>query len=250
MKQCIIFLSTILALIITSCKSPVENNNNSSPLVPYPFFMYEFEILKYDNPEYINNVLINEYEGKLNWIWSGAAHIKLRSMVGKNPYVELGDGYYLTNWYVARPFYNSGTYIYPCLINKTWDELKLNDTLYGIEPMEDVEIIMRHPASELYYIDYPELDAYFGTKLADMFPEKFASSIETSADILSFGGITDSVFMERKYGEGAFHECIDACTEVGEHYIENIKQLYKSGELFKIAKKVSNPNGSNEYLPW
>lgn len=236
MKQSIIFFTTILTLIITSCKSPVEDNNNSLPYEPEPFHLYAFEIVKYDKPEYIKNVIVLEVEGKMSWNWGGAASIELRSKVGENPYVELGDGYYINNWYVETPFYYVWDYIYPCLIDKTWEELKLDDREGVVKPMDDAKIIMRNPASELYYIDYSEIDAYFGTKLADMFPERL-SPLVTGNDVLGAVGIRDSVYMEERYGEGAYHECIDVCTKIGEQYIEYIKQLYESGELLKIARR-------------
>lgn len=241
MRKCILILSAVLVLI--ACKSPINGSDNNHPCDVLRENFFLFEILKLEYPEYLDNVTINEYCVKDSFCWTywGVNSMFLPSKRAENPLVELGDGYYITNWYVLYPFYGYGhqeNHIAPCIINKKWEDVKGKacGPLFT-RPWDDIEVLARFPASELYTIDYPVLDAYFGVNQTEMLPAKF----RTVAQGLVAPEMTcDSIYIEGRCGAGSYHECVEACTKIGEMYVDLVKQLYDSGVLFDLAQRMTD----------
>lgn len=228
MKKILFYIFCIICLL--GCNPAITQEPDPEALQDMD--LLRFQIIKYDNPEYAEYVLVYEdtFEQQYSFQWS---RIELSTEIGNSPYVYLGNGYYMTNWMWGYGLYSQQPDYPACLINKHWSDV---ESAYPIWDMSAVEVIARYPASELYAISYKDVDAYLGISQRDMMPKEYQ-------DVRH--GVVQCAFEKGdEWGKMSDEEKADyvkACTSIGDFYVEKIQELYANGVLFEIAQnKLAN----------
>lgn len=125
-----------------------------------------FQIIKFTEPEYANYVIANTV-----WDLSSDTLVPYTyirncesALIGQYPYVNLGDGYFLTHWWSCGTMSVNIVYM-PVLINVKWEDLQSQEQRWA---WDNAGVIAERPFTECYTISSYEVDKYFGIRMQDL----------------------------------------------------------------------------------
>lgn len=198
---------------------------------PTPGCLYmNFQIIKFEDPSHKDYVLART---GTTCFFLHADYFAPELYLGESPYIDLGDGYLLTNWYVRYPFYPTPNESVPYLLNVRWNDDKLYEFYprWPYDSIDSADILVRHPNAEVYEISWRDIDKYFGTKLTYMLPEEYREWDGGMRSETFYGYDPTYAFMRKNHPAFLLYDSI------GHVYIDKIFQLQEKGELFNVAKK-------------
>lgn len=145
----------ISAICLLSC-----NSVNNGPQVPLTSQWGSFELVKFSDPTYIQYVFTDIAFDSQPYKLRVSQNCCMELFLGKNPYIELTDGYYIVDWkwgQVIYPTYNS------FFLNYRWEDVK---SVYQVWD-RSTEIISNIDAiTSLGYYRRQDIDKFLGIELS------------------------------------------------------------------------------------
>lgn len=218
----------LLGSVCSGCKSRMDINK--------PEGIY-FQIIKFTNPEYANYVLASPVWNSKSDTLRVFPYIKTCESisVGKYPYIDLGDGYFLTRWWTSGTMSLSYDYM-PVVINVKWENVQSKNQRWA---WNEAGVIEERPFTKCYTLSSNDVDKYFGIRMQELLQK---------GQCQHYG--KDSVlFYDCKYywdGELLCGLCEDApdmynhLIWVGEQYEQMIQEIFDRGDLKKVAQNESS----------
>ncbi len=223
----------LLGCVCSGCESRIVINPPES---------IGFQVIKFTKPEYANYVtatIVNDLSSDTlvpdYYIRSCES-----SLIGKYPYVNLGNGYFLTHWWSCGTMSLNIVYM-PVLINVKWEDLQSQEQRWA---WNEAGVIAERPFTECYTISSNDVDKYFGIRMQDLL-QKGQCQYYNEDSVL---------YADAKYfWDGSFPCDLDEVAPdmynhliwVGEQYEQMILEIFDRGDL----KKVSSDCSSYKYYP-
>ena len=242
MKKCIVILQVCLVCLLGCICSGCENHNSMQPAGQSIYF----QIIKFTKPEYANYVIANTVWDLSSDTLIPYHHIKTceSSLIGEYPYVNLGDGYFLTHWWTCGTMSVNIVYM-PVLINVKWNELQSLNQRWA---WNEAGVIAERPFTECYHFSSEDVDKYFGIRMQDLL-QKGQCQYYNEDSVL---------YADAKYfWDGSFPCGLDEVApdmynhliRVGEQYEQMIQQIFDNGDMKKLSSHEGGDCSSLKYYP-
>ena len=212
------YLYLLLLPLIVSC------NNGSDPLrVGY----YHALVVKFTNPEYKNYIYAEDLKYQIQFRGWGDRRVCDEFIAGRCPYIDLEDGYVLTDWKWPWVIYNMDV-----LLNKPWSEMTSLDQKWH---RDTVEIIPGPYIEEQYWIYFYDIDAYLNVLKKQGYE---------SSDPIDFAPYTYGWMHSRKGNSlkeserKKYTRYVEICDSIQDEYVQKLKYIIHSGN-FPFAKKYN-----------
>lgn len=234
-------------VVIVSCISSCEQTNGPSGHTPD---YLNFQVVKFTNADYAQKILAAPYV-ELTLVHDGTTayyNAKLDSFelnpvctgytcesffdVGNQPYIDIGNGYFLARWPWSRLVSRYNFHI-PVLLDIDWKDLK---SPYQRWAIDDVTVLAEAPFAEYYGFTSKTIDKIYNIRLQDILQSGKCQVWKDS-----------TLYLDYKYGwDGAMPCGVEEDAELFRHlldvqhlYEQKVIELFQSGEYKDVLKEQS-----------
>lgn len=224
-QVCILFL---FGFGCSGCESRV--------VVDTPKGIY-FQVIKFSKSEYAKYVIACPVWNSQSDTLMAFPYIKTCESisVGKYPYIDLGDGYFLTHWWSSGTMNMHNDYM-PVVINVKWENVQSKDQRWA---WDKAGVIAERPFTKCYTLSSNDVDKYFGIRIRDLLQKGQCQYYNEDSVLCADAKYFWDGSLSCGLGEVA-PDMYNHLIWVGEQYEQMIQEIFERGDLRKVAQNESS----------
>ncbi len=192
--------------------------NGNKPIPPY-ISLYNTLVVKFSKPEYKDYIYAERYgDEEYRFREEGYRSVADEFYAGKCPYIDLGEGYYLTDWKWPWHIYSDDV-----VLKLPWSEMTSRDQRFG---KDTVEIFPWPYIEEQYTVYFYDIDNYLNI---------LKHEIPNDGDIDFFAYSYNWMCTEKnKYIKGdreEYERCVARCDSIQAEYVQKLRWIVESGNF-------------------